>query len=937
MFCYKCGHQLPDKAVFCNKCGAKLYKKEVKEQPDSSADVKEKALVTAPVETGSSAIANNTNGTDVKAAAKSSEDISLTMPNSVSAPQIEETVSQTVIEPVQEKTLQSKAPVEPVKKPTMQSGEDQENFIRYTDRYVKTNTGFNSALELLSSKPKANFAWLSYGIFAAVALIVSVILVFNGREIWTIPFFLALSVIPGYLAAYISGGIILKIKLINKNAVKFKGQVDEEKLKTFLNSHLSYLSPYFDKWGDMKMVGGGIVGASRAALVNAVANASQEINIGSVFGADRKLITKIGVRPDLNGDPEYSICTFSSDSVRSGSHFISSYKCLKKTAPILQAAMEYYFLQKSGNMNDISDYTYAGQNSDNTQYATQNAERGNYVPYTKNAEANAEQICASERKSTFLKRFFAIAGVLAVIATVIIIVIINAPKLGISDEKETAKTTAAEHSYAPSTGKDDSLDGNISHITPSNSENYYTVENLKNYIGCESEEIVDIFGELEDGHVSSYGGNNNLLYYYDELSFFFVRNYLSEIIVNTPEKFMQKGETLDKTGDEIVALLGKPVEYTPYYSDETNVYITSYDMKYITNGMSLNLYVNCDTQKVSSITLKPYYVHQMGELASFLGKPIDEVLKNIPGAEDARFDSLLYETRVRYDYMQLYFDTHSSDVLTSITDLSPDRVIFLNETLDKSRRELINLLGEPIEEFETADNHKMVYNIEYMKASFTIIMPNASSKAESITINLMPSDDSDVIIIGGAEYPAESAEITGTPFNSSQLVNYIIEGRYCPEKLTDLLLSINHPELIDLYEQAYGICETASIAGSSITLGNGATFDLPSCNTYGETGCTFESYRSLIFDTFTEKIANEILESEYIASFGGELWHTTGGIGGGYISKFEYIIKSQTDSEIEIQEVTYSEFGDINTHDLKFILTNEGWRVDEFSTWFFGN
>ena len=57
---------------------------------------------------------------------------------------------------------------------------------------------------------------------------------------------------------------------------------------------------------------------------------------------------EIGIMPDLNGDPEYTICTFSVDSRYHGFSFIASYKTMIKTAPILRAAMEYYFWQKYG-------------------------------------------------------------------------------------------------------------------------------------------------------------------------------------------------------------------------------------------------------------------------------------------------------------------------------------------------------------------------------------------------------------------------------------------------------------------------------------------------------------------------------------------------------------------------------------------------------------
>lgn len=205
------------------------------------------------------------------------------------------------------------------------------------------------------------------------------------------------------------------------------------------------------------------------------------------------------------------------------------------------------------------------------------------------------------------------------------------------------------------------------------------------------------------------------------------------------------------------------------------------------------------------------------------------------------------------------------------------------------------------------------------------------------TFESLSSTDSNVIIIGGVEYLAESADITGTPFSPSQLVDYCIEDWDCPDELTDLFLRIDHPEFINLYVYANDLYQAAGIGGSSIVLRVGATFDLPNTNSpYGETGYTFESFRSLLFDTFTEEYATKTLKSTYIESFGGELYHCTLGIGGVGLNvmKTEYVLKSLTDTEVEIQMIDYDSDNDvIETYDCKFKLTNEGWRVDKPFLW----
>lgn len=48
MFCYKCGNQLPNGAIFCNKCGAKVFGSEIqKKTPDTANTSFETRKITA--------------------------------------------------------------------------------------------------------------------------------------------------------------------------------------------------------------------------------------------------------------------------------------------------------------------------------------------------------------------------------------------------------------------------------------------------------------------------------------------------------------------------------------------------------------------------------------------------------------------------------------------------------------------------------------------------------------------------------------------------------------------------------------------------------------------------------------------------------------------------------------------------------------------------
>ena len=48
MFCYKCGNQLPDTAVFCNKCGVKTINDNTKVQANIQVNVNSAAIAQTP-------------------------------------------------------------------------------------------------------------------------------------------------------------------------------------------------------------------------------------------------------------------------------------------------------------------------------------------------------------------------------------------------------------------------------------------------------------------------------------------------------------------------------------------------------------------------------------------------------------------------------------------------------------------------------------------------------------------------------------------------------------------------------------------------------------------------------------------------------------------------------------------------------------------------
>ncbi len=213
-----------------------------------------------------------------------------------------------------------------------------------------------------------------------------------------------------------------------------------------------------------------------------------------------------------------------------------------------------------------------------------------------------------------------------------------------------------------------------------------------------------------------------------------------------------------------------------------------------------------------------------------------------------------------------------------------------------------------------------------------------------------------VVMIGGVEYPLDTVIIEGTPLSPNRLVDFDLNALgwepYCPEELSDLFMKINHPEFVELYLGADVLNVAASVAGSSICRYDAAKITVTEESgyktTYIETGYSFDSFYSLCLDYLTEAHSKQILKSNAIAVYNGELWHMEGGIGSDLSLKHqEYTLLNSTNNSVEIQKTNYHSDDyespydpnkrdqyDTSNYTLKFELTNKGWRVSETFPWF---
>lgn len=204
---------------------------------------------------------------------------------------------------------------------------DINDFKNFVDNHVRTTTKFSSAEDLLKNSKPWRFVWICFGAATLVGLL-------------TGPGVLLIGPLFGYVVSFITGGII-RSTYRGKFCGEFNGNIDIDDFRSFLDKYLPYISPDFHKWGYL----------SKKGLVNALGNAAeravQEVHICAEFGAKRKRLVEIWIRPkdtnETSGGQRYGVGAEKNGFMLDGrmSGFIA-HGTLIRTAPLLQATMEYY-------------------------------------------------------------------------------------------------------------------------------------------------------------------------------------------------------------------------------------------------------------------------------------------------------------------------------------------------------------------------------------------------------------------------------------------------------------------------------------------------------------------------------------------------------------------------------------------------------------------
>lgn len=173
MFCHKCGTQIAEGAAFCHGCGTMVVYVEPAEQPvDTPAPASE------PIAASSRTAITSANPAPQAATA----------------------------------TIQASAPINV-------SGNDRNDFKAFVDSHVRATTSFQSAEELLNSKPMT-FAWIIFGVLSLLGIFLGA--KDNGGLAGAIKCLFVFGGFFGYVAVFIVSGVIR-----TRYGMKYSGKLDQ--------------------------------------------------------------------------------------------------------------------------------------------------------------------------------------------------------------------------------------------------------------------------------------------------------------------------------------------------------------------------------------------------------------------------------------------------------------------------------------------------------------------------------------------------------------------------------------------------------------------------------------------------------------------------------------------------------------------------------------
>jgi len=222
---------------------------------------------------------------------------------------------------------------------------DENDFKLFVDNHVRMTTKFQSAKDLIMNSKPMSFIWICIVSLVVFGMLLGAI----KGEVRGIFGGLLVGCFFGYAAVFIVSGII-RSKYRAKFSGKVEQKIDPENFLAFLNEHLRIISPYFHDCGYLDQRGGMLT-----ILSNALSDAMKEVNLCCECGENEKKkkrnLAVICIRPDVSNPSSgmtqyFASATYNGFLIDRGGAGFLAHSCLIKTAPVLQAAIEYYVKNK---------------------------------------------------------------------------------------------------------------------------------------------------------------------------------------------------------------------------------------------------------------------------------------------------------------------------------------------------------------------------------------------------------------------------------------------------------------------------------------------------------------------------------------------------------------------------------------------------------------
>lgn len=218
---------------------------------------------------------------------------------------------------------------------TQVTNSNLDEFKKFVDDHVRKDTKFQTAEELLNSRMPLKFVWICC---VGIPLVLAIINIALGL----------FALLIGYLAAYLIGAV-KKHKYVSELSGKTEGNIDMDELISFLNEYLGHAFPYFHEWGYLRKTGVGVQGIVQTSLEEHLNKTFKETRLCAELGEQGRRLSVICIRPSLTNPDSgqldylfYAVNRIEGMSLISHDWGFAKYRCMLKTCPILQAAMEYY-------------------------------------------------------------------------------------------------------------------------------------------------------------------------------------------------------------------------------------------------------------------------------------------------------------------------------------------------------------------------------------------------------------------------------------------------------------------------------------------------------------------------------------------------------------------------------------------------------------------